>query len=118
MQKNTALGVSLNLPPHVVFSIHTCSGALINAYVYTYLLFIGRWEFVWGKDSKNYSEEVIKSYLCKHVSIVQQNTGNQVGTTSLGAIYFGGSAEYRRRENRQLGIQLAQLIHGGKLTFQ
>ena len=116
--------MSLNLPPHVVFSVHTCSGALINAYVYIYiyiaisLLFIGRWEFVWGKDSKNYSEEVIKSYLCKHGSIVQENTGAQLTIVGLSAIYFGGSAEYRRRENTQLGRQLAQLIHDGKLTFQ
>ena len=89
----------------------------MRIHVYAYdLLFIGRrWEFVWGKGSKSYSEEVIESYLCKHGSIVEQRTGRQLNISTLGAIYFGGSANYSSRENLQLGRQLAQLISNGKL---
>ena len=66
-------------------------------------------------DSKNYSEEVVKSYICLHGSIVQERRRNhQLSIVNLGAIYAGGSSNNNRANNLLFGRELAQLIFSGK----
>ena len=76
-----------------------------------------RWEFVWGEGSKEYSEEVIKSYICRHGLIVQRNNDNQQPTPkNLAAIHAGGSRENKNRTNRIFGAKVQRLINDGTLT--
>ena len=52
---------------------------------------------MWGEGSKNYSEEVIKTFICKHGAIVSQRfSGQQLSIVALAAIHAGGSTENRR----------------------
>ena len=76
---------------------------------------------MWGKGSKNYSEEVIKSYLCRHGSMLRYGSKLAIpgfDVLYFGALYFGGAANFKSRENLLLGRQLSQLIGNGKFTFQ
>ena len=52
-----------------------------------------RWEFVWGEGSKSYSEEVIRSYICRHGSTMmrRRNRSRQFSIRGLAAIHAGGS---------------------------
>ena len=54
------------------------------------LFYVGkRFGFAWGEGSKNYSEMVIRSYLCKHGEELRQ-PGN-IGLYTLAAIHHSGS---------------------------
>lgn len=48
-----------------------------------------RFGFVWGEGSKNYSEMVIRSYLCRHGSDLRNPSG--IGLFTLAAIHHSGS---------------------------
>ena len=80
------------------------------------VIFIGkRWEFVWGEGSKDYSEKVIKSYICRHGSVVRNRMDNQqLSLPNLAAIHAGGSANNRNRTNIQFGRKVADLTFDSK----
>ena len=48
-----------------------------------------RFEFVWGEGSKNYSEMIIRSYLCRHGSNLKKS--DNIGLFTLAAIHHSGS---------------------------
>ena len=65
-------------------------------------LFIGRrWEFVWGESGKNYSEEVIRSYICKHGPkfVRRLRSGVNITARILAIIHAIGSSELNARRN-------------------
>ena len=72
---------------------------------------------MWGEGSKDYSEEVIKSYLCKHGSMVVERSGNDLSLNSLGTIHVGGSKlrDFRNRTNINFGRKIASLARTSKL---
>ena len=70
---------------------------------------------MWGEGSQSYSEEVIKTYICKHGSIVSQRYNQQLSLPHLAAIHAGGSTE--NRLYRQFGREVAILARMGKFRF-
>ena len=64
--------------------------------------------FVWGETGKNYSKEVIRSYICKHGSILQRRRGMRLTIAGLAAIHAGGSSFTRK--NVLFGSRVAQLV--------
>ena len=79
-----------------------------------------RWEFVWGEGSRNYSEEVIKSYICRHGSIVEQrndrkNKQRELNIVNLAAIHVGGSTG--NIANRPYGLRVAKLVKEGRFSL-
>ena len=88
----------------------------VCSYIATYIFVLfqlgKRWEFVWGEGSKDYSEEVIRSFICKHGSIVQRRRNQQLSLTNLAAIHAGGSSG--NVDNRQFGKEVAALAIMGK----
>lgn len=71
---------------------------------------------MWGEGSESYSEEVIKTFICKHGSIVSQRRNNQqLGLNNLAAIHAGGSTG--NVLNRQFGVEVAQLARMGKFRL-
>lgn len=75
-----------------------------------------RWEFVWGEGSKEYSEEVIKSYICRHGLIVQERNNNQLSPKNLAAIHAGGSSANTNKTNRNFGVKVQKLINNGNIN--
>ena len=67
---------------------------------------------MWDEGSKDYSEEVIRSFICKHGSIVQRRCNQQLSLTNLAAIHAGGSSG--NVDNRQFGKEVAALALMGK----
>ena len=49
-----------------------------------------RFEFVWGEGSRNYSEMVIRSYLCRYG--LDLNNPENINLFTLPAIHHSGSA--------------------------
>ena len=71
---------------------------------------------MWGEGSESYSEEVIKTFICKHGSIVsQRNRGQQLTILNLAAIHAGGSTGYRLY--RQFAREVANLARMGKFRL-
>ena len=80
-----------------------------------YILIGKRWEFVWGEGSKNYSEEVIRSYLCRHGSVVQRKKNDQqLSVTNLAAIHAGGSSGNKNRSSLRFGIKVRDSLINSK----
>ena len=72
---------------------------------------------MWGEGSKEYSEEVIRSYLCAHGLIVKKKMGNQqLSPTNLAAIHAGGSRANTNRTNRVFGKKVQRLINNGTVN--
>ena len=59
---------------------------------------------MWGEGSKDYSEEVITSYLCRHGSIVEQRSDRQLSIINVGAIHVGGSQNNTKPASRQVTV--------------
>ena len=73
---------------------------------------------MWGEGSKNYSEEVIKSYICRHGQIVmQRRMNNQLSIVNLAAIHVGGSSNNTKAPNRQFGARVASLLTRSKFKI-
>ena len=54
------------------------------------MIYVGkRYDFVWGKGSREYSEMVIRSYVCKHADDIMNPRG--VSLYTLAAIHKSGS---------------------------
>ena len=70
---------------------------------------------MWGEGSKNYSEEVIKTYICKHGAIVEGRRNQQLSVLNLAAIHAGGSSDNTRRID--FGREVAALIRNGKFKL-
>ena len=70
---------------------------------------------MWGEEGKNYSKAVIRSYICKHVSMLGRN--RQLSIISLAAIHAGGSSKYRERDNIQFGKRILDQSLRGKLNL-
>jgi len=70
---------------------------------------------VWGEGSKNYSEEVVKSYICKHGTIIMEKNNRQLSLNSLAAIHVGGSENLRA--NVMFGRKVRQLAIMGKFSL-
>ena len=64
---------------------------------------------VWGEGSRDYSEKVIRSYICKHLSIIMQRSGQLANINTLGMIHRGGSTNYRNRTNIMFGRTVGHL---------
>ena len=47
-----------------------------------------RWSFVWGNGSRSYSEEVIKSYICREA--MMHSTSRQYSNKALAGLHKGG----------------------------
>ena len=47
-----------------------------------------RWSFVWGNGSRSYSEEVIKSYICREA--MMRSTSRQLSNKALAGLHKGG----------------------------
>lgn len=73
-----------------------------------------QWEFVWGEGSKIYSEEVIKSYICKHGSSIEQASGRVLSRRALAAVHAGGSGSFRRAENRMFAREVLEVLRSSK----
>ena len=82
--------------------------------MYLYSILGKRWEFVWGEGSKNYSEEVIRSYVCKHGLIVMRRRKNDLSKGNLAAIHAGGSSGNTDRINRKFGAKVFRLAFNGE----
>ena len=73
---------------------------------------------MWGEGSKDYSEEVIKNYICRHGSIVLEQRarnnnnargmGGQLSLSNLASIHAGGST--RNSTDFQFGRKIVMLI--------
>ena len=71
---------------------------------------------MWGEGSESYSEEVIKTFICKHGSILSQRRNNdQLSLPNLAAIHAGGSTG--NRQYMLFGRKVANLIHMGKFRL-
>ena len=71
---------------------------------------------MWGEGSESYSEEVIKTYICKHGSIVSQRRNNQqLSLNNFGAIHAGGSTG--NRQYIPFGKKVANLTRMGKFRL-
>ena len=71
---------------------------------------------MWGEGSESYSEEVIKTFICKHGSIVsQRNHGQQLSIPNLATIHAGGSTE--NRQYLPFGREVARLARMGEFRL-
>ena len=92
-----------------------------NNYILTYVSHVfvkgKRWEFVWGVGSKEYSEGVIRSYICRQTS--QGRTDRQFNVAILASIHARGSSSsmISNADLRAFGREVASLIHTGKLAY-
>ena len=68
---------------------------------------------MWGEGSKNYSEEIIRSYLCKHISLLQRGRGLTLTTVGLAALHAGGSANFGSRASVWFGRLVARTLQSG-----
>ena len=78
------------------------------------MLLLDAYEFVWGSGSKSYSEEVVRSYICKHGTIVKERRGQQLGRVNIAAIHKGGSDNNTDPENRGFGVLVNRMYRQGK----
>ena len=67
------------------------------------MLYLDAYEFVWGSDSKNFSEDIVRSYICKHGMIVKERSRRQLSRSNIAAIHKGGSANNTVLANRLFG---------------
>lgn len=74
-----------------------------------------RWEFVWGEGSKEYSEQVIRSYVCRHGSIIEKKSNKQLSQQNLAAVHAGGSDQNTNKTNIEFARKLQRLINASKL---
>ena len=76
---------------------------------------------MWGESGKNYSKEVIRSYICKRGLILQRRPRRRIyrfNTLILAAIHAGGSSEFPVRDNLQFARRVEQqLVANGKLNL-
>ena len=68
---------------------------------------------MWGEGSKNYSEEIIRSYLCKHTSLLQRGRNLPLTIVGLAAVHAGGSANFKSRANIWFGRLVARTLQSG-----
>lgn len=86
--------------------------------MYTCFYLGKRWEFVWGEGSRSYSEEVIKTFICKHGSMIQRRFNlQQLGLNKLAAIHAGARSSTRSRAYAQFGAKVANLTRFSKLRL-
>ena len=69
---------------------------------------------MWGGGSKTYSEQVVKSYICKHGSLIEQASGRVLTRRTLAAVHAGGSDSFRRIENRMFAREVLEVLHSSK----
>ena len=70
---------------------------------------------MWGAGSKSYSEEVVKSYICKHGSIIEQTGDRVLNKRALAAVHAGGSANFRSAANRKFAREVLEVLRSGKV---
>jgi len=70
-----------------------------------------RWGFVWGKDSRIYSEEVIKSYICREAMTFSHN--NQLSTSGLARLHKGGFQNLRNQTLLPFGNTVTRIYNNG-----
>jgi len=66
-----------------------------------------RWGFVWGRGSQNYSEEVIKSYICSQARL--RNSDRQLSYRALAGLHKGGFPQgLRQQTHKEFGMRVQQ----------
>ncbi|XP_065920074.1 uncharacterized protein [Dysidea avara] len=70
-----------------------------------------RWGFVWGKDSRIYSEEVIKSYICREA--MRRSHNNQLSISGLARLHKGGFQNLRNRSLLPFGNTVTTIYNNG-----
>ena len=73
---------------------------------------------MWGEGSRNYSEEIIKRYLCKHGLLVQQRSGNQLTIIDLIAVHVGGSTDHENPTNLPFIKYLTTMLRSDEVIHQ
>jgi len=70
-----------------------------------------RWDFVWGKDSRNYSEEVIKSYICGEA--MKRSGNSQLTPRALARLHKGGFENFKNKTLSPFGKTVTAIFNNG-----